>query len=87
MCRYLLYVEGNTWASRLKQLLLCNSTVVINASPFVGFWWHMLEHGRHVHVMPRLTDSESTPGKLRDVVRRLKADEGRSLRIAQSGYR
>ena len=86
-CRYLLYCEGNTWASRLKQLLLCNSTVVINASPFVGFWWHMLEHGKHVHVMPRLTDNESTPDKLHKVVRQLKADEDRAQRIAQTGYR
>ncbi|KAK9847650.1 hypothetical protein WJX84_009110 [Apatococcus fuscideae] len=85
--RYLLYCEGNTWASRLKQLLLCNSTVVINASPFVGFWWHMLEHGKHVHVMPRLTDNESTPDKLHKVVRQLKADEDRAQRIAQTGYR
>lgn len=80
-------MEGNTWASRLKQLLLCNSTVVVNASPFVGFWWHMLEHGKHVHVMPRLTDNESTPRKLREIVQRLKRDDARSQYIAQNGYR
>ena len=49
--KYLLYFAGNTWASRLKKQLLCNSTVVVHPSPHVGFWWHLLEHGHNVHIM------------------------------------
>ena len=41
--KYLLYMPGNTWANRLKYLMLCGSTIVMPKDRYVAFWWHLLE--------------------------------------------
>ena len=40
-------MDGNTYSTRLKLLLLCNSTVIKPDSPHQTYWWHLLEPGTH----------------------------------------
>ena len=85
--RYLLYMAGNTWASRMKKLLLCNSTVVVHPSPFVGFWWHLLEHGKNVVVMDPIKKPVTASKQLMGVVESLTANIPQSQAIAAEGQR
>ncbi|KAK9864491.1 hypothetical protein WJX84_003297 [Apatococcus fuscideae] len=84
--KYLLYFAGNTWASRLKKLLLCNSTVVVHPSPYVGFWWHLLEHGHNVHVVEPIQRPEDSGEELAAAVRELKSNDTRAREIAANGF-
>ncbi|KAK9831221.1 hypothetical protein WJX74_008187 [Apatococcus lobatus] len=85
--RFLLYMAGNTWASRMKKLLLCNSTVVVHPSPFVGFWWHLLEHGKNVVVMEPIKHPDKASKQLMEVVKGLLSNISRSQDIAAEGQR
>jgi len=47
--KYLLHQEGVTYSSRLKYLLLCGSTVVINVMEYwEEYWYHLLENGTNI---------------------------------------
>ena len=47
--KYLLHLEGHTYSSRVKYLLLCGSTVVFNViEQWEEYWYHLLEHGKNV---------------------------------------
>lgn len=45
VCRYLLHLPGQAYSSRLKNLLLCKSTVVFPRDGNDEFWYHLLEVG------------------------------------------
>ena len=38
-------------AARLKYLLACGSAVVMPASPWQEFWYHLLRHTEHILVV------------------------------------
>ena len=42
-CRYLLHMPGQAYSSRLKNLLLCKSTVIFPDDGNHEFWYHLLE--------------------------------------------
>ncbi len=47
--KYLLHLEGHTYSSRLKYLLLCGSTVVYNVmDQWEEYWYHLLENGKNI---------------------------------------
>ncbi len=45
--KYHLYMAGNTWANRVKYLMMCGATLVMPKDPHFGFWWHLLEVSCH----------------------------------------
>lgn len=83
--RHLLYFAGYSWASRLKKMLLCGSAVVMHPSPYFGFWWHLLEHGKHVHVMQPISSRRHAANELTAVVHKLQNDEERTKAMAANG--
>ncbi len=85
--QFLLYMAGNTWASRMKKLLLCNSTVVVHPSPFIGFWWHLLQHEKNVVITEPIRNPAKASAQLSGLVRRLQANLTRSQAIAAEGQR
>ena len=83
--RHLLYFAGYSWASRLKKMLLCGSAVVLHPSPYFGFWWHLIEHGKHLHVMEPVSSRKRAAKELAAVVHELQDDEGRAKELAANG--
>ncbi|KAK9819294.1 hypothetical protein WJX74_001805 [Apatococcus lobatus] len=83
--RHLLYFAGYSWASRLKKMLLCGSAVVMHPSPYFGFWWHLLQHGKHVHVMKPISSRKRAAKELTAVVHELQDSEARTKEMAANG--
>jgi len=47
--KYLLHIEGGSYSSRLKYLLLCGSTVIYDrGNHWDEYWYHLLEHNQNV---------------------------------------
>jgi len=47
--KYLLHLEGASYSSRIKYLLLCGSTVVFNVIEYwEEYWYHLLENGKNI---------------------------------------
>ena len=57
-------MSGNTWSIRLKDMFLCNSTVLAPHDVHEAFWWHLLDPGVHFVHMATL-DGDSTPERLK----------------------
>ena len=85
--QFLLYMAGNTWSSRMKKLLLCNSTVVVHPSPFVGFWWHLLQHNQNVIIMDAIEKPGHATRQLNEVMTGLRSNETLARAIAAEGQR
>lgn len=77
--RFLTFLAGTTYSSRLKFQLLCGSTVLAARPQFIEWWSGLLQPGYHyAEVMPDWTDSPSTIAALR-------ADPARASAIATRG--
>lgn len=53
--QHLLNLEGHSWSSRLKYLLLCRSTIVMADSPWVEFWYRALQPDKNCLAVPAVT--------------------------------
>ena len=65
--RYLLYMSGNTWSIRFKDMFLCNS-VLVPHDVHEAFWWHLVEPGVHF-VRLNTLDGDSTSEHLKKAVK------------------
>ncbi|CAF1010659.1 unnamed protein product [Adineta steineri] len=55
--KHLLHLEGNTYSSRLKYLLLCGSSVVYDPiEHYEEYWYHLLENGKNVIFVERINN-------------------------------
>lgn len=79
--RYLAFLDGNTYSSRLKYNLLCGSCVLASRQPYVEWWTRHLKAGEdYVEVA---SDWSDAPQKHAQV--RWSADGGQ--KVAESGRR
>lgn len=54
-------------------------------SPYVGFWWHLLEDGGNVVMMKPLKSREHAAEELASMVHELEAHDAKAQQIAESG--
>jgi len=78
--KYLAFLEGNTYSSRLKYLLLCGSVVFMNPVTWHEWWTQQLTSEHVAQVRPDWTDSKE---KFEQV---LKSEDG-GAQIAAAGIR
>mmetsp|Transcript_69831 Transcript_69831/g.227183 ORF Transcript_69831/g.227183 Transcript_69831/m.227183 type:complete len:215 (+) Transcript_69831:401-1045(+) len=79
--RYLAFLDGHTYSSRLKYQLLCGAAVLAQEQSFVEWFTHTLVSGEHfVEVQAGWEDAPS-------VLVRLRGNPEEVFRIAQEGQR
>lgn len=79
--RYLAFLQGNSYSSRLKYQLLCGSTVLASRQGWEEFWTRQLTPNQHfVEVLADWSDAKA---RLEDVRR----NQRKALSIAQKGQR
>ncbi|KAG2497132.1 hypothetical protein HYH03_004723 [Edaphochlamys debaryana] len=64
--KYLLHLEGITYSSRLNQLMLTNSLVLLQRQPFVEYFYRSLRPGVHYVPFWNVTPN-ATAGRLDDI--------------------
>ena len=78
--RYLLALDGITGSFRFSRLLMCNSLVLKEASPWHEYFYRGLQPGVHYHSV-----FETAPDDVLGVVARAEADPSGSQTIARAG--
>jgi protein glucosyltransferase len=80
--KYLLQLEGVTYSSRLKYLLLCGSTVVFNVMEYwEEYWYHLLEDGKNI-IFFKTNGNETT---LNSTLHFLRHNEDKAKEIGRQG--
>lgn len=83
--RYLAFLAGTTYSSRIKFQLLCGSTVLASRLEFVEWWTHLMRPGVHyAEVLPDWSNSPSVLGALRERAATARAIASRGQRLALS---
>ena len=72
--RHLLHLEGRSWSSRFKYLMLCRSTIVSTRTPWIEFWSRAMVEGHNLYVVPAVTP-ENKGLQLIEAGQQLIADE------------
>jgi len=77
--RYLAHLKGNTYSSRLKYLLMCGATVVMESQDWLEYWYPMLVPGKHyVEVQNGFMD-------VAEMLSSIRRDTARAQSIAETG--
>ena len=80
--RYLIHLDGQTYAYRLQTLLALGSTVLKQTSPFREFYYDLLRP--NVHYVPFYIAADGSTN-LADKVRHLRANDDLAQRVARRG--
>ncbi|UJR16828.1 hypothetical protein I4U23_003727 [Adineta vaga] len=80
--KYLLHVEGHSYSSRLKYLLLCGSPVIYPMMDYwQEYWYHLLQNGTNIF----LVNANNSGKVLDDAVNYLKEHEHIAKEIGHAG--
>ncbi|UJR16899.1 hypothetical protein I4U23_003797 [Adineta vaga] len=80
--KYLAHLEGSSYSSRLKYLLLCGSPVLYNPVQYwEEYWYHLLRDGENIVVFEKARD-EAALNKMIDY---LLQNENKMKRIGRKG--